>query len=1681
MPSSPLKFAHAPTRAWFARSFQGATKAQRLGWEPISEGESTLLLAPTGSGKTLAAFLVAIDRLLFLSPPTRPAPPKGERAKKAPGESPKTRVLYVSPLKALAVDVERNLRAPLAGIVAEAERAGVSVRVPTVGVRSGDTTPQERARMKRNPPDVLITTPESLYLLLTSQAAAGLASVETVIIDEIHSLVPTKRGAHLAVSLERLEGLRGEGAPPLQRIGLSATQRPLEEVAKYLGGLSNGAFRPVTIVDAGATKDFDLKIEVPVEDMARLGDARFDGPAPSEEAVAAALHADSAADESSAANGGLSSRGDDERPEGVGLDDLRALSERAPNEGAADAGISASLQRERTEREGEPRPLDEANGEDVAGDGDALGDGGLADDGDVLYEGADDLPPAFSFASDEDDGLPPEFSLDGSYGDAGFEDTGLPPLQSGAAAGQAQPASIWPAIHPRLVRLIRDHRSTMIFCNSRRLAERLAGAINELAGEELALAHHGSIAKDIRANIEDRLKRGELPAIVATSSLELGIDIGAVDLVIQIEAPLSVASGIQRIGRAGHQVGAVSRGVIFPKYRGDLVACAAVTDHIHQGRVESTRYLRNPLDVLAQQVVAEVAQSGPLEVEALYGRMCSAANFAELPRESFDGVLDMLSGRYPSEQFGELRPRITWDRIAGVLTPRKGAKMLAVANAGTIPDRGLYGVFLAGAEKPVRVGELDEEMVFESREGEIFLLGASSWRIEEITHDRVLVSPAPGQPGKMPFWHGDRPGRPAEFGRAIGALTRELMAMERGAAEDRLVERHGLDRQAADNLLRYLADQKESCGHVPTDRRIVVERFEDELGDACVAILSPFGNRVHSPWATAVQAKLLNELAIEADIVYSDDGIVFRMMDGDRVPDDAFFFPEPDEVEELLTGRLGETALFAARFRENAGRALLLPRRRPGQRTPLWAQRRKSASLLRVAAGFRNFPIVLETYRECLQDVFDLPELRRLLRDLRDRKVRVSHAHSKRPSPFAGALLFNYVANFMYEGDAPLAERRAQALALDPAQLRALLGEPEMRELLEASAIEEVENALQRREQPIRHADALHDRLLALGDRALAELGEGVEALIEELERARRVVRTDAFEEARWFALEDVARYRDALGLVPPAWTPSALLMPANDALTGLVARYAKTHGPFRADAIATRYGLGIGPVLDALQRLVDAGRVLDGEFLPESLLEKRGLSLGQREFCDADVLARIKRRSLAKLRQQIEPVSAPTYARFLARWQQLEPKAGRGFDALLNVIEQLQGQPIPASDLESAVLPARVRDFDPRDLDELLATGDVVWRGLQSLGSKEGRVGLYVADHYPLLAPPLDELPEGPDGDLARELVAIMESRGAVFFRDLVSQTGRLGTEVFDVLWDLVWSGRVTNDTLLPLRSLRSGMKKKAQRRGRRIMAAGRRSGRGRRAASLPGSEGRWSLLPEAEGSREARFEALVRAMLENSGVLTREAVARAAGSRDDVAGFGGLYPVLKAMEEVGRVRRGYFVEGLGATQFALPGCEDRLRDERDAAEGEDPRVWALAADDPASPYGAAVPWSAVAVAGPGGAKGARPTRSAGARVVLIDGHCCAFIGATGERLLTFLPSDEPQRSRYGRALAEHLAGQYEGAPTRGAALFSRIDGENATDAAFAAYLLAAGFKATPRGLHRRYGERSELPSYFS
>ena len=1090
-----------------------------------------------------------------------------------------------------------------------------------------------------------------------------------------------------------------------------------------------------------------------------------------------------------------------------------------------------------------------------------------------------------------------------------------------------------------------------MFANSRRLAERLCANLNELAETELARAHHGSVSREQRGEIEEDLKAGRLPAVVATSSLELGIDMGAVDLVIQVEAPSSVASGLQRIGRAGHQVGAVSRGIVFPKFRGDLVESAVVVERMRAGAIEAMRYPRNPLDVLAQQVVAMVAMDD-WTVEDLEALVRRAAPFAELPRSALDSVLDMLSGRYPSDEFAELRPRLNWDRVEGRLAGRPGAQRLAVTSGGTIPDRGLFGVYLVG-ERATRVGELDEEMVYESRVGEVFTLGASAWRIEDITHDRVLVSPAPGQPGKLPFWHGDMLGRPVELGRALGGFLRELSGLTPEARTERL-RAAGLDDFAAGNLGAYLDEQREATGVLPDDRTIVVERFRDELGDWRVCVHSPFGAQVHAPWSQAIEARVRERLGLEVQTMYTDDGVVVRLPEVDEAPAAESILFDPDEIEDLVVGEVGGSALFASRFRECAARALLLPRRRPDRRTPLWQQRQRSAGLLQVASKYGSFPVVLETMRECLQDVFDLPGLKELMAQVASRQVRVVEVDTPFPSPFASSLQFGYVAAFMYEGDAPLAERRAQALSLDRSVLAELLGREELRDLIDQAALADLELELQllTPERKVRDPDGLHDALRLLGDLTVQEAAArsadpaAAPGWLAELEASRRALRLRVGGQERWVAIEDVARLRDGLGAAPPVGVPRAFLEPVADPVGDLLARYARTHGPFLAEDPARRLGLGVAVVSQTLARLEAAGRVVEGEFRPGG---------SGREWLDAEVLRRLRRRSLAALRREVEPVPQEAMARFLGAWQGVGPAGPRSadLDALFRVVEQLQGAAVPASALERQVLAARLPGYHPGLLDQLCASGEVVWAGAGALGSDDGWVGLYLAEGAPLLLPEPLPVELSPLATQVREALA---DRGAMFFRQLSDAVGPANdSELLLAVWELVWAGHATNDTLAPLRALVSGGSRPTTRRRPPTRRYGRRGVPVSSRAGPPAAAGRWSLGPRRlrpTSTATRRLHAVAEQLLDRHGVLTRGAVV----AERIPGGFAGVYPVLKAMEDAGRCRRGYFVDGLGGAQFAVPGAVDRLRALTDPPSS--PQTQVLAATDPANPYGAALAW---------------------------------------------------------------------------------------------------------------------------
>jgi ATP-dependent helicase Lhr and Lhr-like helicase len=1517
----PLAQFGAATQTWFRQSFAAPTVVQARGWASIAAGQHTLMLAPTGSGKTLAAFLWCLDQL------ARRPPPPGAAAGSVIED---TRVVYVSPIKALAYDIERNLRAPLVGL----QRLGAGGQI-TVDVRTGDTPPKERERQRKHPGQILITTPESLYLILASQARDRLRNVETVIVDEIHALAPTKRGVHLALTLERLCHLvTSAGNAEPQRIGLSATQRPLIEVARYLGG-----DRPVEIVDASAKPAMDLAIVVPAQEMDHPGTAGKDG-------------------------------------------------------------------------------------------------GGM-----------------------------------------------------------------WPLIYPRLLEMILAHRTTIIFVNSRRLAERVAQQLTELAvstgqapeASELVRAHHGSVARHHRLEIEEALKGGRLRAIAATSSLELGIDMGTVDLVIQVESPGSVSRGLQRIGRAGHHVGGVSIGRIVPKFRGDLLEATVVAQKMLLGEVELIRVPDSALDVLAQQIVAMVAVEA-WKVDDLERVVHRTASYRELSRQALTGVLDMLSGRYPSDEFAELRPRLTWDRQTDVLVGRKGARMLSVMSGGTIPDRGTYAVHLGAGP---RIGELDEEMVAESRKGETFLLGATTWRIEDITRDRVIVSPAPGEPGKMPFWRGEGPGRPIELGRALGAFCRELddkLAHDPAGAHAWLMTALRLDRFAADNLIGYLGDQRAAAGGVPTDRAITIERFRDELGDVRVCILSPFGSRIHAPWALVIAKQLEAELGYPIHPLYTDDGIALRFADGDALPTDDQLIPDPDEVENILVEELARSSVFASHFRENAARALLLPRRRPGQRTPLWAQRLRAQQLMGVALRFPAFPITLETYREVLRDVFDLPALLDVLRQIRSRAIRIEPATTELASPFARSLVFDYVAAFLYEGDAPLAERKAQALTLDRNLLRELIGGGELRDLLDLDVMNEVEAELQQlaADRQARSVDELHDLLRRVGDLSQGEIAARTVAEVElggalaALITSRRIAAVRIAGAARFIAAEDAARYRDGLGVQLPAGLPAALLEPVAQPLESLVARWARTHAPFTAAEPAARWGLPPAQLEPVLGLLEARNQLVRGELRPGG---------SHKDSCDPEVLRQLRRRTLAKLRAQVAPVGAATFAAFLPRWHGLD-QPRRGLGALRDAIGRLEGVALPFSELEARILPARILDYHPRMLDELGAAGELVWVGAGALGTRDGRVVLLRRDRALALAPeplavahpspvhdaivahlaqvgasfvvaieqavatavPRPAAPPMLDGRGLPPTVSAAEWRGGSIDgrglpptvsaaewrpRGAASEAAGRGAHatIVAALWDLVWAGVITNDTFAPLRSL-------GQPAGRRVNAHA-------------AFGGRWSLVTSlgAPVTVTMRAHAQATALLERWGIAGR-ATARA----DDLpGGFAAIGDVLRAMEDAGTVRRGYFVESLEGAQFAWPGAIDRLRE---APRGDAARVDVLPAVDPACAWGSALPWPQLRD------PGARPARRVGATAILVDGELAVWLEPKAKRLVT---GDLPAES-IELALAVGLP-RVAARARRRELLIELIDGVPAGASPLARVLLANAARADYRGLVVR-AQPSAIPA---
>ncbi|WP_307051878.1 Lhr family ATP-dependent helicase [Arthrobacter oryzae] len=1676
------------TREWFLGAFSAPTPAQNGAWNAISSGSHALVVAPTGSGKTLAAFLWALDRLQAAAPAEPEALPGLDPSAK--GRKPKapkrmTRVLYISPLKALGVDVERNLRAPLIGITQTAKRLGLPAPLITVGVRSGDTTTADRRALLSHPPDILITTPESLFLMLTSRARETLAEVDTIIVDEVHAVAGTKRGAHLAVSLERLDALLPK---PAQRIGLSATVEPRELVAQFLAGSA-----PVEIVAPPSKKNWDLTVSVPVEDMSDLQGAA----------------------------------------------------------GAFDSGPASGLQPQAS-----IWPHVEEKIVDLV----------LANQSTIVFANSRRLAERLTARLNE---IHAERELVGAGGGWGEFGAGAPDFESAPSAMQADVPSAVPsagAVTPA---------STATPAHMMAQAGSTSGA-----DPVLARAHHGSVSKDQRALIEDDLKSGRLRCVVATSSLELGIDMGAVDLVVQVESPPSVASGLQRVGRAGHQVGEVSQGVLFPKHRADLVHTAITVERMLGGKIERLSVPANPLDILAQQTVAATAL-GSIDVEEWFSTVRRSAPFASLPRSAFEATLDLLAGRYPSDEFAELRPRIIWDRNAGTIEGRPGAQRLAVTSGGTIPDRGLFGVYIIGTEvegsaSPSaegkaaspgssaakggrRVGELDEEMVYESRVGDIFALGATSWKIEDITHDRVLVSPAFGQPGKLPFWKGDSLGRPVDLGRALGAFVRELSASDVGPATERC-KASGLDDFAANNLIQYLAEQKLATEVVPSDTTLVVERFHDELGDWRVVLHSPFGMPVHAPWALAVGQRLQQRYGMDGSAMAADDGIVLRVpMMEDEPPGAELFLFEPEELEQIVTAEVGGSALFASRFRECAARALLLPRQNPGKRQPLWQQRQRSAQLLDVARKYPTFPIVLETVRECLQDVYDLPALKDIAASIERRELRILETTTQQPSPFAKSLLFGYVAQFLYEGDSPLAERRAAALALDSTLLNELLGRVELRELLDAKVIEATERELQRLapDRRVRGMEGVADLLRLLGPLAPEEVaarlepaaqavepaeslaleqapeehapGVAPDAVIEPspladavthltaLQRANRALRVNIGGAERFAAVEDAARLRDAIGAPLPMGVPLAFIEPVADPLGDLVSRYARTHGPFTAAEAAARLGLGVAVVGTALKRLAADGRVVEGEFRPHSAPAEQAAEqaaagetpesgaaeahpqpaaavvtlASTSEWCDAEVLRKLRRRSLAALRAEVEPVDTAAYGRFLPAWQNVRiPGRGRGqsvlrgLDGIITAVDQLSGVPVPASAWEPLVLASRVADYQPAMLDELMAAGEVLWSGAGALPGNDGWVSLHLADSAELtLNPAADYEP----GDAQQRLLDHLQNNGGgYFFRQLTDIAGGMDAvlsdqDVVTALWDLAWAGRITGDTFAPVRAMIAGghtahrqVARAPRARAPRMSRLGRAHGTGLlgspgltggrygsvtgAAPTPPLAAGRWSALPPPELDPTIHARATAELLLDRYGVVTRGSVM----AENILGGFGLMYKVLARLEEAGRCRRGYFIEHLGAAQFAVPATVDRLRsytEDTQLAKPE-PRALALAATDPANPYGAALAWPALNVEA---GSGHRPGRKAGALVVMVDGSLVLYVERGGKTLLAF--DEEPE-------ILAAAAAALVGVVKRGAVdklIMEKVNGHGILDTPAAAALTHAGAYSTPKGLRIR------------
>lgn len=1524
-PDDALALFSPATRCWFSTAFKAPTPVQQSAWHAIASGQHCLVIAPTGSGKTLAAFLTAIDSL-FQTRAQQPAPDRDST----------TRILYISPVKALAADVQRNLNLPLAGVVAERRQRGEPEITLHVGMRSGDTPGAERAKLLRRPPDILITTPESLFLMLTSKARTTLQGLTTVIVDEVHAVAGSKRGSQLALSLERLDALLPQ---PAQRIGLSATIRPVERVAEFLGGC-----QPTLVVNPAAGRTLHLSIEVPVTDM--------------------------------------------------------------------------------TDIASDPNP---------------------------------------------------------------HSSTGQP---SG---------SIWPHIETRILQLVMAHRATLVFANSRGLAEKLTARLNERYAAQqqteslrqpaqhydsfsggsqnrsdsapgvIARSHHGSVSKEQRSEIESALKQGELRCVVATSSLELGIDMGPVDLVIQVGAPLSVASALQRVGRAGHQVGGASTGILFPRTRRDLLDATVTVQAMQAGQLDALSPPRNPLDILAQQTLAAVAME-PLQADAWFERVRRADPFRTLSRRLFDATLDMLAGKFPSDDFTNLRPRLVWDRQSGLLTARPGTQHLAVTSGGTIPDRGMFSVILPEGEEQSgsrRVGELDEEMVYESRVNDIITLGATSWRIQQITHDQVVVVPAPGRSARLPFWRGEGVGRAADSGASLAVFLRQL---DNATPEDAQQHLHslGLNDNAISNLLSLLAEQRAATGVLPGDRTLVIERCRDESGDWRVILHSPWGQRIHAPWALAIAARIQRRLGIDASVVASDDGIIARFPDSEgRVPGAELFVFDADSLTQEVTDTIGSSALFAARFRECASRALLLPKRNPGKRSPLWQQRLRAGQLLEVARQYEDFPILIETARECLQDVYDLPALHRLMNQIQQGSVQFVEVTTDVPSPFAAPLLFGYVAEFIYASDAPQAERRASLLALDSNLLGELLGQTDKGDLLAPAVVEQVEQALQRLDPryQAQHTEGIVDLLRELGPLSLPEIearfsGDPSQAVaaLQQFEEAQRVISVTVAGEARWAVVEDAARLRDALATVIPDNLPATFLQPLPDPIRDLITRYARTHGLFSAQQLADRYGVGVAVINSALLPLREQGNLLHV-----------GSETGQADgvWVSADVFKRLRLRSLQSAREATRPVAPAAWVTLLLeRHGVLNPAATftretlpvaqplyEGIDGLARVIEQLAGVALPASLWESQILRARIRDYQPAMLDELLANGEVLWCGHKALGHNDGLISLHLTEFAAETLPPSDST-QSPT-ELQQAILEALSHGGAWFAHEIMTKLAGPETppsgDIYAALWQLVWQGDITTDTWTAVRGL---LGSPGATRSRPARALRSRHVQRFAPSSLmvrgPGINtiaGRWSGLVRRDISPTRQALALAENMLDRYGVITRGSAI----SEQIPGGFPALQPVLRGMEDAGRIMRGRFIAGAGGAQFTDALTIERLR-ELAQQPADTTAAVALAAMDPANPFGATLGW-------PVHMTGARPVRRLGARIAIVGGELALYLPQGGKDLLIFTP-DEAQQQAAIAALALALKREKSLSFT-----LETVNGQPVSQSPLLNTLRHAGFSRVPQG----------------